>query len=107
MARFAGFRALSALKTDALDFLARALVAHLHLFKSCAARFGRRPSVIRLWLAHRFPRQVRLCGSSLDPNHGDRETTRARESAGGRHVAGGVSVPARRETWNVPLGHPL
>ena len=82
MARFAGFRALSALKTDALDLLARALVAHLHLFKSCAAGFGRRPSVIRLWLAHRFPRQVRLSGSSLDPNHGDRETTRARESAG-------------------------
>ena len=51
MARFAGFRALSALKMDALDLLARALVAHLHLFKSCTADFGRRRSVIRLWLA--------------------------------------------------------
>jgi hypothetical protein len=36
------------------------LMAHLHLFKSCTARFGRRRSVIRLWLAHGFPQEVRL-----------------------------------------------
>ena len=60
MARFAGFRAFSALQVDTLDLLASALVAHLHLFKSCTARFGRRRSVIRLWLAHGFPREVRL-----------------------------------------------
>ena len=82
MARFAGFRAFSALKIDALDLLAHALVAHLHLFKSCTADFGRRRSVIRLWLAHGFPRKVGLSGNSLGPHHGDRETARARESAG-------------------------
>ena len=60
MARSAGFRTFSALQMDALDLLARALVAHLHLLKSCTADFGRLRSEIRLWFAHGFPRKVRL-----------------------------------------------
>ena len=60
MVRFSGFRAFSALQMDALDLLASALVAHLHLCESCTAHFRRRRSVICLWLAHGIPREVRL-----------------------------------------------
>ena len=60
MMRFAGFRAFSLLQMDALNLLASALVTHLHLCESCTAHFRGRRSVSCLWLAHRFPREVRL-----------------------------------------------
>ena len=62
MARFAGFRAFSALQMDALDLLASSLVAHLHLFESWTAHFRRLRTVICLWLGHGFPREVRAAG---------------------------------------------
>ena len=60
MMRFAGFRASSLLQMDALDLLASALVAHLHFLKSGADPFRRAWPVISLWLAHVYPRKVRL-----------------------------------------------
>ena len=45
MAGLAGCRTFSAFRLDALDLLARALMAHLHLLKSSADLFRRSGSI--------------------------------------------------------------